>query len=160
MSPADRGELGLALAVRAVGLHHRGAPLGVRSFLASCTDEELVAVLVALAALAPGTAHLWAPALRMHTAVRQDKDAVRRVLYDLADREARITVALDLLAVIPADLDPEAALAWVDLPVQEWPDDVLEAEAARAAAGARDGVALVADVELRRRLRTLTRRPA
>lgn len=100
--------------------------------------------------------------------VEVDPEARIRLLRSLAHgrkwtaaRQARLAggwsqadlleVALALASLLPAPLDPEVALAWLDLPPEEWPEETLAVEVARWDAGARDATAEVARVERDRR---------
>lgn len=62
-----------------------------------------------------------------------------------------LDVALALASLLPCPVDPEAALAWLDLPAGEWPEGVLVVEVARWEAGCRDATAVAARVERDRR---------
>lgn len=96
-----------------------------------------------------------------HQAVERALALARTVRSRHHERVARLTgrwshadlleVALALASMLPAPLDPEVALAWLDLPAEEWPEPVLVVEVARWEAGCRDATAEAARVERDRR---------
>jgi hypothetical protein len=100
-------------------------------------------------------------AVEDHPAVERALSLARLVREKDADAVARLTggwsqadlldVCLALASLLPAPLDPEVALAWLDLPAREWPVAVLRVEVARWGAGCRDRTASEAWVEWERR---------
>lgn len=96
-----------------------------------------------------------------HRAVERALALARAVRSRHHERVARLTggwsqadlleVALALASLLPAPLDPEVALAWLDLPAEEWPAETLAVEVGRWDAGARDATAEAARVERDRR---------
>lgn len=86
-------------------------------------------------------------------AVRDDQRAVRDLLADCT-RTDLVALVVAAAAMLPADVDPDAALTWLTTPdPKSWPTPLVVSEAARFEAGAADPVAAGAFSELERRLR-------
>lgn len=68
---------------------------------------------------------------------REPRAAVRTVTADLDWPQLR-ALAVTLAAMCRADVDPAAALEWVDLPPAEWSDTTVVVEEGRWMDGARD----------------------
>ncbi|HET8661110.1 MAG TPA: hypothetical protein VFM55_19200 [Micromonosporaceae bacterium] len=117
--------------------------------------DRLRALLPGLRALptpAPERDHpAVAAALTLTRTVRdRNPDTVAHLLGVLTTPELA-EVALALAAMVRPDTDPFASLAWLDLPAQEWSDDILAAEYGRWVAGERDATARDAHDEHGRR---------
>lgn len=83
-----------------------------------------------------------------------DHEPIARATDHMTHAEL-VALAVVLAALVPADVDPDHALAWCDLPPSEWPEPVLVHERRRHDNGARDAVAVIAATEYRRRVRAL-----
>ena len=100
--------------------------------------------------------------------LRAVRDAIRRVVKltaglrdegvynvcdvtDRLDRQELVSCLVAACAMLPADVDPGAALSWCDLPAREWPGWLVEREAARRDAGAVDATAWAGGRERDRR---------
>lgn len=97
------------------------------------------------------------PALDDHPAVERalslvrvardlSPDAVHAVTRDWTVGDL-LETAVALAALVPLGVEPDAALAWLDLPAEEWPDPVVRVEWNRWEAGARDATASAAASE-------------
>ena len=90
-------------------------------------------------------------AVRLVRAIRDEGPHSVALETDHLDRQELIALVVALAAMVPADVDPAKALAWIDLPAAEWPADLLVRESARHDDGARDATAVLAAAELNRR---------
>jgi hypothetical protein len=89
-------------------------------------------------------------AMRLIRSIRiHGRAGAAAVLDPLTDDETRALVTLLALMTPNTVLhNPRSALAWVDLNPEDWPPDVLAAEAARAKRGATDPTARAAYAQL------------
>lgn len=98
-----------------------------------------------------------ARAVRLAAGIRDEGPHTVAEATDTLPRQELVALVVALAAMVPADVDPVAALAWVETPAAEWPDRLLVAEAARHDTGARDATAVLAALELDRRLAAMQR---
>lgn len=99
-------------------------------------------------------------AVRVVAGIRDEGPYTVAEVTDTLQRQELVALVTALAAMVPADVDPGQALAWIESQASEWPASVLAGEARRYDDGARDATALLAIKESDRRLTAHLHHPA